>query len=100
MLGPRLGQAFGPPDVLGLSALVAAAQQDDQRVPAPLEIDPIARAVVDAQLTDPIPDRFGVARVSVSQPIQPRENDADGALVLQPRPSLPKRLCLLQLDHM
>jgi hypothetical protein len=38
--------------------------------------------------------------MAMGQPIQPGEDRTDGALVLQPRPPLSKRLCLLEFDHM
>src|SRR5690606_32976857 len=75
---PFLGQTLRRLDVPGLGLLVAAAGQDHEGVAPPLEVDPIAWAVVDAQLADTFADRFRVTRMSVGQAIQPGEDHTEG----------------------
>ncbi len=66
---------------------------------APLKIDAIAGAVMDAQFADPLADRLRIARMTVSQTNQPGGNDGSAALVLKLGPPLPKGFRLLDLDH-
>jgi len=69
-------------------------------LPRFLKIDTIAGAVVDAQLTNSFADRFSVACVPLSQPIQSRSDHRAGAVILEPLAPLPKSLRLLQLKHL
>lgn len=59
-------------DVFGLGRLVTTGQQNDQLLPALLEINPVTRAVVDAQFRNPIANRLNVTGVSRRQPFDPR----------------------------
>jgi hypothetical protein len=54
----------------GLRALVAAAQQNDDRVSLLPEIDAIAGTVVDTQLADAFTNRLHIADMPLRQPIQ------------------------------
>jgi hypothetical protein len=49
-------------DVFGLTALVAAAEQDDQDTPALHVIDPVSGAMIDTKLADAVAHRLCVAR--------------------------------------
>src|ERR1700722_11836977 len=66
-----LCQLQGQGDILGLGALVAAAEQDDQKVPALHVIDPVSWAVVDTKFADALADRFYVARIAERQATHP-----------------------------
>ena len=87
-------------DVFRLRALIAPAKQNDDRASALLKIDTVAGAVVDTQFADALANRFSVATVSLSQPIQSRSDYRSGAVILEPLAPLSKRLGLLQLKHM
>lgn len=87
-------------DVFRLSALVAPAKQNDDRASTFLKVDAVTGAVVDAQFADALANRFGVACVSLGQPIQSRSDHRTSPVILEPQAPLSKRLCLLQLKHM
>jgi len=57
-----------------LTAFVAAAKQYYHYRPTPLEINPVAWAVVDLQLRDAFADRLHIARIPGRQPLQPDLN--------------------------
>jgi hypothetical protein len=82
-------------DVFCLSALVAPAKQNEDGASALLKINTVAGTVMDTQLTNTFANRFSVACVSLSQPIQSRGDHGTGAVILEPLPPLPKRLGLL-----
>jgi hypothetical protein len=69
IFAPFFRQSLRRLDVLRLRALVAAAQQNDDGVAAPLKVDPVARTIVDAQFADPLSDWLHVARVSIRQTV-------------------------------
>jgi hypothetical protein len=55
-------QQFRAADIAFLSALVAAAKQNDDLCSASHEIEPISRHIVDPQLAHAFADRFDVAQ--------------------------------------
>ena len=90
-----MGKAPSGLDVLDLRAFVATAEQDDDRIAALLEIYPISGTVVDAQLTDPLSDRFRVADMAVSQPSQTQRDHCASSLILEIHTPLVECLGLL-----
>jgi len=62
-------QPLGAVHVGSLRRLVTAAQQDDQHVPAPDEVEPVTRPEIEAQFTDAFADRFDVAEVAERQTV-------------------------------
>src|SRR5215213_1208035 len=58
------GERPGLADVAGLRPLVAAAQQDDERLAAADEIDSVTGPIIDPELGDPSADRLRVAEVA------------------------------------
>lgn len=81
-------------DVPGLRALVATAEQDDDRVVPLLKIDAIAGAAVDAQFADPVPDRFHIADEAIGEAIQPGRDQAARPLILELGPPRAESLSL------
>ena len=57
-------------DVLRLRAFVAAAQQDDDRVPPLLEVDAVSRAIMDAQFANPMAYRLHIPRMTKGEAVQ------------------------------
>jgi hypothetical protein len=82
-----------------LAALVAATQQQDDRVAAPLEIDPVAGSIVNPQFADPLAHRLDISTVPVSKAIKTGKDRASGAVIPEALPPLAKRLCLFEFDH-
>ena len=59
-------------DVRILAALVAAAQQQVERLAASRVVHAVARAEVDAHLAQTLADRPDIARIAVGQPVDTR----------------------------
>jgi hypothetical protein len=55
---------YGRADIPTLGTLVAAAQKQDQHLPTLHEVQPVSRAVIDAQLRYPVSDRLHVPEQS------------------------------------
>src|SRR4051812_12521787 len=58
-------------DIPILTALVAAAEQNDDLAGLLDEIDPVAGADMQAQLADAITDRAHVAKIASGEPVDP-----------------------------
>ena len=56
--------------VLCLSALAAAAQENDDNVSTPLVIDAVSRAVIDPQFAHAVTDRLCITRMAVRETIK------------------------------
>jgi len=82
-----------------LCALVAATQQNDYRIASLLEIDALARAVVDSQLAHSLPYGFGIASMTVREAILAGGDQSSGRLVLESRSPFPERFRLLKLHR-
>jgi len=82
-----------------LAALVAAAEQHNQGCAAFLEVNPVAGAVVDPQLADPLSDRLSIAGMSIGKTILARRNQGSSPLILQARSPFPKSFGLLEFEH-
>jgi len=73
-------------DVPGLRRFVASAQQDDDCVPAPDEIDAITRAIVDPKFADAFKE-FGVSqqtRFNTDNPLSDFPGGSDIGEIPQP----------------
>jgi hypothetical protein len=62
------GKGFGPRNVRLLGFLVAAAEQQHDRLAALRKIDPVSGTVVDAQFVHTIANGFDVSKVAECQP--------------------------------
>ncbi|HEY9440233.1 MAG TPA: hypothetical protein VIS29_16640 [Streptomyces sp.] len=83
LCAPLAGDPMGGLDVLGLGGLVPAAQQQDEQITVAQEVDAVSKAVVDAQLGDPVPDGFEVARVAGDESVDPDQHSRCGRAILQ-----------------
>ncbi len=63
------------------------------------DVDAIAGAIVNTQLAYTVANRLDVAGVSVSQTIQPSNNQTAHTLIPETPPPFKKGLGLFQLDH-
>jgi hypothetical protein len=72
-------------DISVLSPLIAAGEQDYERLPALNKIDSVSRAIVDAQLRDSFSHRFDVAGVAQRQA-------TDACIGASPRLPIPQAL--------
>lgn len=61
-------------DICFLRALVTTCQQDDEFTTAHSEINPVAGAVINAQLGDAFPDGPDIAGISGGQSFDARQN--------------------------
>jgi hypothetical protein len=61
-------------DISILSAFVAATEQHGDDRSALLVVHSIARAIIDPHLADASADWLHIARITVGQPVNPREN--------------------------
>jgi len=59
--------ALGLSDVARLAVLVAGTQENDDGFPSPSEIDPVPRAVVNAELEDALSYWLAVAKISIAK---------------------------------
>lgn len=88
-----------------LPPLGAAAQQNDEQLTVPTEIDSIARAAIDPQLRDAFAERLRVRGVAFAKPID-RNCDQSRSLIvetIEPAPEGAYILIgdeLLNLDHL
>jgi len=55
-------------DIIALSSLGAATQQDHQHLAVPTEINPVARPAVNPEFGGPFADRFDVGGVAIPKP--------------------------------
>jgi hypothetical protein len=78
------------PNVLTLGPLVASAEQDDDSLAAPGEINPVSRPVIDAKLANRTSDRLGITEVSSGNPADPANDLQAGALIAQAESQLAK----------
>jgi hypothetical protein len=88
----------GPFDVFALGALVATAQQHDDNITLPHEVDAIAGPVIDAKLVD------SVKKLRVSEQSGPQSHDALSnpflrAPILQLAQPFNENGCPAHLDH-
>jgi hypothetical protein len=77
-----------------LAALVAACQQKHNLASASREIHAITGAIIDSQFADAFTDRFGIARVSHGQTLNPRLNPRSSTDVTQVVNPLGELVCL------
>lgn len=87
-------------DVLLLGRLVSATEEDDQPVAAPGEVQPIARADVDAHLADAGTDRPHVAEVPEAGTINAGLNPGPSSTIAQSAEPPRKALGLPDLDDL
>jgi len=90
---------FGSPDVTLLAGLVAAGEQDDERVALLLDVDALARPVRDPQLRDALTNRLGISGVSGDQAFNPGLNARPCVNVTQAVEPPRENLCLANLKH-
>src|SRR6516164_6340403 len=86
-------------DIFILSALVPAAEQDDQETPALHVIDPISGAIMDAKLADTFANRLYVAGIAERQAAHPTGNFRPGPSIPQAGEPLREDPGLADLDH-
>ena len=67
--------ALGTHDVARLGGFVTGTEEEDNRPSVPREVDPVARAVVNAELQDALSYRLAIAEV-------PRANACDACVYL------------------
>lgn len=72
---------MGNVDVLPL--LGTAAEQQNDALAMPREVDPISRPMMNAQFADAIAKAFDIAHVAQGEPLDTYVNVSDGAIVLQ-----------------
>jgi hypothetical protein len=82
-----------------LGALVSAAEQNDQDIAALREIDPIARAMIDAHLADRFADRLDVARIAKGEAAKARQNPRYRHIVAQAAEPFVEFGCPKDLDQ-
>jgi hypothetical protein len=90
---------LGPLDVAGLRALVAAAQQQQDRRAASAEIDAVAAALVDPELRHAAADRPSVAGIALGQSVDAPGDAAACFAILQIRHPGEERGGLDDLKH-
>jgi hypothetical protein len=86
-------------DVSILGAFATATQQKDDRLAAPLEIDAVARPVMDAKLANALPDRRNIAGMAISQAVKAGNNRADGFRVAKLAEPFAEVGGLFEFDH-
>jgi hypothetical protein len=87
-------------DVISLSALVAAAKQNDQEVPALYVIDPVSGAIMDTKLADALANRLYVARIAERQAAHPTGDLRPGPSIPQAGEPLGESPSLADFDHL
>src|SRR6266702_407727 len=87
-------------DVICLCPLVSAAQQENDRVPVPLVVNPVAWAIIDAQFANPGSNRPYIARIPKCQTIKSRCNQRPYPLILETIAPSSKRFALPEFDHL
>ena len=80
MIAPIL---FGTFDIFSLRALLASAEQEDNRHSNLPEVDPIAWAIIHSKLLDTLSDTVTISKVSESDPVQPYSNLRAGSCITQ-----------------
>src|SRR5258708_27283656 len=93
-------QLQGQDDILGLSALVATAEQDDQKTRVLHIIDPVSGAVVDTKLADALAHRHDVAGIAERQAANPTGDLGLGASVSQAREPFREGPGLANFNHL
>src|SRR5471032_1193327 len=93
---PFIRQSFCRPDIHGLAALIAAAQQNQHCTAPLLKIHAVARTIMDAQFADPLSDRRHVAHMSVRKTVEAGGDHRPCPLVLESRSPTAKLVRLLQ----
>jgi hypothetical protein len=83
-------------DVFVLAGLAAAAEQDQEDVALLPVVDPVARAMMDAELREASADWLCVARIASDQSIDTRVDPGRGAWILALKPSKP---CVLEVGR-
>jgi hypothetical protein len=91
VLTPVRVRPFGcqPPgrfNIFGLAAFVAL-----------LDINPVSRPVVDAQVTDALPHPPDIASMTIGKPVKPRRYHHSRPIIPQLHPPFAERLGLLKL---
>jgi len=99
MLPPLASNFLRGCDVALLRVFVATAQQDDNRDGMPEIINSIARAYVNAQLTDTLPDYVSIAEYATRQTKQASFDQRLNAVISQFKQPPAKCLGLDNLYH-
>ena len=86
-------------DVFRLSALIAAAEQNDQETPALHIIDPVSGAIMDTKLADAITNWLYVAGIAERETAHPTSDLRFGSSMSQAREPLGKSPRLADFDH-
>ena len=71
MIAPIL---FGTFDIFSLRALLASAEQEDNRHSNLPEVDPIPWTIIDPKLLHTFPHPVAIPKVSETDPVQPDSN--------------------------
>lgn len=96
---PVLGDLNRPFDVNVLRPFVAASQEYDHYLSALYEIHPIARAVINTHLTDSIPRRFHITRITQCHPGNACLDSSTCYTVFQAMQPLVERITFDDLNH-
>src|SRR5215472_5530217 len=75
-------------NVILLSSFGSSAQENDQDLAVPTEVDPVAGTAIDPQFSSALADRLDVRRVALAQPLDSNTHDRSCVCVqiIEPSP--------------